>query len=205
MSAQIQAPRAAAMAAGIAIILHTADGVVLSLLMFLSALAPDNEALLVLQALPAIGLILTLVLAWVTFLVWFNRTTVAVRALVGDQDEALTDLPTPGGSVGWWFVPFINLIRPRDMTRALWRWSAPDPRDRPDAEPSFINAWWGFWIGSNLVSNFTTRISLKMDDQMVVAIMDGFVQILTVAAAVFAIRVLRQLTERVEQAAAQAN
>jgi len=85
-----------------------------------------------------------LVVTGVAFLVWFWR---AYRNL-----DAL-GLPTrysTGWSVGGWFVPVLNLVRPKQLANDLWgavtaaRYGAAEPPGG-SALPGF---WWAAWLGA---------------------------------------------------------
>jgi Domain of unknown function (DUF4328) len=59
-------------------------------------------------------------------------------------------------AVGSWFVPFLNLVRPKAIANDIWRGSDPGlpQRSSPDtgSVPWFINAWWAAFILATLVS-----------------------------------------------------
>lgn len=54
---------------------------------------------------------------------------------------------TPGWSVGWWFVPFANLIQPfravRELSRRVGRTGSPGPVEPPAVGDGTLSAWWG--------------------------------------------------------------
>ncbi len=58
-----------------------------------------------------LGLSILTAMAW---FVWLHRAVANARSL-GVQTEA-----TPGWSVGWWFIPFANLIKPYRILRLLF-------------------------------------------------------------------------------------
>ncbi len=66
---------------------------------------------------------------------------------------------TPGWAIGWYFIPFANLVKPLHAMRELWKAShgAADLQGEPASNP--LNAWWACWIVSNIVSNIGTRLS----------------------------------------------
>jgi hypothetical protein len=64
-----------------------------------------------------------------------------------------------GWAIGAWFVPILNLFRPKQIANDIWRGS--DPQLSPEASPDWSGGslpglyalWWGGWI----VDTRTTR------------------------------------------------
>ena len=88
------------------------------------------------------------------FIVWFNEAykNVSRLGVSGARWSA-------GWSVGAWFVPFLNLVRPKQILNDIWRGS--DPRlpagsslswDNP---PWLYQVWWGLWILAWVVDRVT--------------------------------------------------
>jgi hypothetical protein len=93
--------------------------------------------------------------AVVVWLVWQHRAHRRVRQL-GVQGLRFT----PGWGVGWWFVPFANLVKPYQSIKELWLTSAPatkasDPRRRK--APAILPWWWAAF----LISGFLDTRSLR--------------------------------------------
>ncbi len=73
---------------------------------------------------------------------------------------------TPAGSVGWWFVPFANFVKPFQAMREIVNASDPSTLtvdgilgSMPAPSPAgMLSLWWGAWIGSNLIANVSSRI-----------------------------------------------
>ena len=81
---------------------------------------------------------------------WVMRAARNIRALYPGRPFEFT----PGWSFGWYFVPFANLVVPFHATREPWRASCAD--DDPYSFDGALNAWWGFWLASNILANMTT-------------------------------------------------
>ena len=109
------------------------------------------------------------VVGWVTlvfhlvtvvfFCKWIVRANKNVRAL------GAVDLPiTPGWAVGYFFVPFLNLVRPyqamRDMAKA-----SNDPAEwRAAAAGPVLPIWWTLWLVSGFVGQTAFRLNLHAKD-----------------------------------------
>src|SRR5688572_8646757 len=65
---------------------------------------------------------------------------------------------TPGWAVGWYFIPFANLVMPFKAMRELWSASrgAHDPFG--GQAPPEVKAWWAAWIVGNILSSVGSRI-----------------------------------------------
>jgi uncharacterized protein DUF4328 len=72
----------------------------------------------------------------------------------------------PGWAIGSWFVPLLNLIRPKEIANDIWRASDPElplVQDGPGiGRPvaAFINWWWGLVI----FSSQAYRVSFTLAD-----------------------------------------
>jgi hypothetical protein len=65
---------------------------------------------------------------------------------------------TPGWAVGWYFIPFANLIMPYKAMRELWTASRGEHDFFGGAAPSEVKAWWAAWIVGNILSAVGSRI-----------------------------------------------
>ncbi|HRJ88637.1 MAG: DUF4328 domain-containing protein [Blastocatellia bacterium] len=139
----------------------------------------------------------------VLFLVWMYRAHKNLEFL------RPTDLRfTPGWAVGWWFIPFANLVKPFQAMREIWCESDPEVADEPaflsaslHSAPAFMGFWWAFWITSNIASNVTGNLfdPENMDRVQLTGMMFLATGILSMVAAALAIMVVRDTTNRQEQ------
>lgn len=92
----------------------------------------------------------------VSWLVWQYRAYANLK-LVGSRDTEVTE----GWSVGYWFIPLVNLVRVYQITNELWRRSElkniRDPIGGLSGTPLIV-AWWLVY----LVTGFLGRTSLSM-------------------------------------------
>jgi hypothetical protein len=129
-----------------------------------------------------LALVMILVTATV-FITWQYRT---VRRLAPLRPIAFRH--GPGWAIGGWFVPVLNLVRPKQMIDDAWLatdlgW---EHSDRP---PTAFHLWWAAWLLANLVDQIAARwferssVTGLLDADRTAAIGDG----LTVVAAALAI------------------
>jgi Ca2+/Na+ antiporter len=83
----------------------------------------------------------------VLFLFWIYRANRNARTL-GAREMRYT----PGWSVGWFFVPFANLVMPYKVLREIWSASS-DPGNANAKPSSAIVGWlWFFWLTNYVVT-----------------------------------------------------
>jgi hypothetical protein len=139
------------------------------------------------------------------FIWWLRRAIVNTHALRNQ------DLPfTPGWAIGWWFIPFANLVQPLRVAFQAWRGSdagaiqSGDPHawKRAPVNPLLV-VWWVVWLVSGLVGGSAYSTYDGTDDfntarDASMAMLIGEIGVLV--AAVLAIIVVRQMTQRHEVA-----
>lgn len=97
----------------------------------------------------------------VLFLVWEYRAFSNLSPLKARNLEF-----SPGWAVGWWFIPFANLLKPFQAVKELWRESDPDFDEdlgfmaTGQASEAIFGFWWGTWI----IGNIILRISDSLFD-----------------------------------------
>jgi hypothetical protein len=167
---------------------------------FEAAVRDEDARDLVITAL-AVFLILALITA-IVFIVWFFRAA--------KNNEALGRLRPrlgPGWAIGGWFIPLANLVIPVLIAQDLWRGSDPsvprgDDRWRIAPRSALVGWWWAlavlsrfpFFGGQGDTSDAETTIS-NVRSGINASLVS---QVLSIAAAVLAILVVRRLTERQE-------
>lgn len=111
---------------------------------------------------------------------------------------------TPGWSVGWWFVPFANFVKPKHAMNQAWLGSSPD-------EPPGSTSWkrrrptplLSFWWAAFLITGFVGQLAVRMTsaDADLETFRSGIQASIAssaigILAAVVAIAVVRSVTER---------
>jgi len=128
-----------------------------------------------------------LLYAMVAFLVWLHRAYSDVRSVLRHQTAF-----TPGWAVGYWFVPLVNLVRPYQIMKELWRKSHAGPDGA--LPPPTIALWWGAWLLSG-VSGRATVMLMKgaetIPQLLLVTLVDASGNVLTIAAGLLLIGLVR--------------
>ena len=148
----------------------------------------------------------------VLFLVWFRRAYRNLEAL-GAQGLRFS----PAWAVWAWFVPLLGLVRPKQLLNDVWRASDPElpPGDpgswRRQPVPSVLTWWWLAFLASTTTRAITTQsvhtlavlmtfglLSRPLDLVRPTSGVQAVADLLTVVAALLALRVVRMATGRQE-------
>jgi hypothetical protein len=85
------------------------------------------------------------VVTGILFIAWFHQAykNVARLGVAGMRWSS-------GWAIGGWFVPILNLVRPKTIINDIWRGSDPGLRIGStlgqDGPPLLYQVWWGMWI-----------------------------------------------------------
>lgn len=95
----------------------------------------------------------------ITFMRWIYRANVNCRGF-GAQGMTFT----PGWSVGWYFVPFLNLVRPFQAMREIWQVSTNPKRWQTVEDTGLLTVWWTLWIITRILGQISFRMSMDVTD-----------------------------------------
>ena len=110
---------------------------------------------------------------------------------------------TPGWAVGWWFVPFANLVKPFQTVRELWKASHGGYNVRVVATWSVIGWWWGLWLGASALERFIVLGGMKsFSDVLRHDTWEIVASGVMVVAAILAIMIVRSVVALQERAVA---
>lgn len=112
---------------------------------------PGDLALALGVLLSSLAYLGSFVLAIVFFSIWIHRA--CANAWAFGQSPMST---TPGWAVGWFFVPFANLVKPFRAMKEIWFGS--DPSGSVAITPGLVGGWWGTWIVSGIVWRISSKI-----------------------------------------------
>jgi hypothetical protein len=117
------------------------------------------------EGIVALFTLIAFVVAVVMFIRWFRRAYANLPALGATNLRFQT-----WWTIGSWFIPIVNLFRPKQIANDIWR--ASDPDRRPDQEPHWEGAhvpslfqwWWGFYLVGTWLENVSFRAELAAND-----------------------------------------
>jgi hypothetical protein len=139
------------------------------------------------------------------FIAWLHRAHGNLPALGAQYPRY-----SRGTAIWSWFVPILNLWRPKQVANDVWRGSDPEaPADQGDtwrrAEPPALYAvWWFIWVVLNLAYNSDLRIYLRAEtltELQFSSLFTAATDALSVLGALLALAVVRRTTARQESRA----
>ena len=99
------------------------------------------------------------IITGIVFLRWIYFTNSNSRSLGASGMQF-----TPGWSIGYYFVPFLNLYKPYRAMKEIWKTSK-DPQNWEILKtPSLFPQWWTLWIISSFLGNMSFRLSMKAEE-----------------------------------------
>ena len=106
-------------------------------------------------ALLRFGLLMPLM---VIFCCWIYRANANARSLGADDMNY-----TPGWSVGWFFVPLMNIFKPFKVMKEIWQASSPNIKESWQVQTvsALVPAWWALWLLSQFTGQAATRMSFN--------------------------------------------
>lgn len=152
-------------------------------------------------AVTSIVYVIATVLSGIAFLLWYSRAyrNTLAMGVIGRWK--------PGWAVAYWFIPLMNLFRPKQVMNDIWRGSDPrmaNPAGTVHFRPTtpLLWAWWLAWLVSVFAANFATGSLGDLDATQTAeefrdsAIAYVVADITDVIAALLAIAVVVALTRR---------
>jgi hypothetical protein len=140
----------------------------------------------------------------VAFLMWVHR---AYRNLPALGAVGLDS--TPGWAVGYFFIPFINLVKPFQVVREIWHRSTPAGVADEDfggvaarsGTPALVGWWWALWIIANIAGRASDRAVDRagtIESMLLASRLTIASDALFIIAAVLAILVVKRIDEMQE-------
>lgn len=121
-------------------------------------IATDTGPLALAVGLAYVGFTLVFLVSVVVVAMWIHRAHANLRDAGADGLQF-----SPGWAVGWYFIPFANLVMPFQAMRELWNASHGNADPFGGSAPPVVKWWWAAWIVGNILSNLGMRI-LLMDE-----------------------------------------
>lgn len=138
----------------------------------------------------------SLLLSLIALLAWLSRSVDNVPSLGGG-----TPIATPRWSIGWWFIPLANLVRPYRIIRDVHDRMATDDRR---GGGWVILGWWLFWIVSNFIGSMLLQRDTPdtLDGLRTWFSVGAIIEALDIPAVVLAIVIVRRIQARADDRAA---
>jgi hypothetical protein len=173
-------------------------GIIFDLLgLIMESVHSDNATMI--RALVAGLQALLLIVTGILFFVWTYRSYKNLSAF-GTGGLRMT----PGWVIGYFFVPFLNLVRPYQAFKEIWqasgvtavdtgRWSWTSAPISP-----IVIAWWLLWLLKGISDNIASRFPENYGDDIIYTRFTEVSHVISIAAAICAIFVVKGITARQE-------
>ncbi|HEU0151921.1 MAG TPA: DUF4328 domain-containing protein [Arenimonas sp.] len=139
-----------------------------------------------------IGLALAAIAISLFFVIgrWIFRAAWNIRHLGAKRLEF-----SPGWAVGWYFVPFANLVYPFRAMKEIWL-ASHDPARWREGSVGLLTAWWTLWLAGNIIGNIALRLSINAEtmESILLAERIGLVSTaLSIPCSVLFLRIVRRV------------
>jgi general stress protein CsbA len=137
-----------------------------------------------------LGLLLA---AAAAFLRWFHHAYANLPALGRTRRRAT------GWAVGAWFVPLLNLVRPKQMADEIWEAAT------GASVPLYVHLWWATFLAGRLIGNAASSVLLDDATATMLQTAAGWLVVsdaLSVVAGILLIRYIRRVTAAADARAA---
>lgn len=134
--------------------------------------------------------LLAILVAAPVFLIWLHRSYRLAGQVLGQPMKY-----TPGWAVGYWFVPFLNLVRPYQVVKEIW--SVLTKADANSKPLSLISWWWGAFLVSGLLGRLAASMmqnAADVDSLLSASAVTALSDALSAVAALLAIRLVQRIT-----------
>ena len=101
---------------------------------------------------------------------------------------------TPGWCVGWWFVPFMNLIKPFYCMGEIFNESTSLEQKSWSSGAGIVGAWWAFYIFGNILGSIESRLYEALGENSLYIFLSLASTICTILAGIYLIRVTRRIS-----------
>ena len=132
------------------------------------------------------------------FLLWTYRSYRHLSAL-SDRNLRFS----PGWAVGWFFAPIMNLFRPYQVMKEMWKESDPDADpSRPEEGKGrtgspLLKGWWGLWLLNNLLAGVSAFVPMDPGESARFMFLSSIAGILLCLAAFLLVRAIdRRLAKK---------
>jgi hypothetical protein len=139
-------------------------------------------------AIAAIGSFVALIACYILVGMWIYRTNANAHGFGSGMSI------TPGWAIGWFFIPFANLVMPYRGVKETWNESHQFAGRFEDVDSPLLGWWWGLWIAAGILSTTSVLVGGDASDALVsAAYADLSAAAASFAASLILIRLIRRL------------
>jgi hypothetical protein len=94
----------------------------------------------------------------IAFLKWIHRANKNCHGFGAQGMEF-----TPDWSIGYYFIPFINLYKPYRAMKEIWKVSTNPTNWQNENGSALLGWWWALWLISGFLGQASFRMSMRAD------------------------------------------
>jgi hypothetical protein len=122
---------------------------------FSQAAAEANDSR---QQIMGILYLVAFVITGIAFLKWIHRSNSNCHGFGAQGMEF-----TPGWSIGYYFIPFLNLYKPYRAMKEIWKVSTNPTNWQNEKDSPLLGWWWALWLISGFLGQASFRMSIGAD------------------------------------------
>lgn len=100
-----------------------------------------------------------MVVSGILILRWIHRANYNARQLGAEGMEF-----SPGWSIGYYFIPILNLWKPYQAMKEIWKASKAPSDWRSQSTSGILPLWWFLWLVSGFLGQVVFRMSLGAEE-----------------------------------------
>jgi hypothetical protein len=70
---------------------------------------------------------------------------------------------SPGWSIGYYFIPFVNFYKPYYAMKEIWNVSTNPINWQSEQKIPLLSRWWTLWVIAGFLGNLSLRLSRRAD------------------------------------------
>lgn len=122
---------------------------------FSQARAESNDAR---QQMVGIIYLGALIVTGIAFLKWIYRANSNCHGLGAQGMEF-----SAGWSIGYYFIPFVNLYKPYRAMKEIWSVSTNPAKWENEKASPLLKWWWALWLISGFIGQISFRLTMRAD------------------------------------------
>lgn len=129
----------------------------------------------------------------IAFLMWLNRS---YKNMLAADIQGL--MHSPGWTVGWYFIPFANLVKPYVVMKETYLASiyADTPNWKGQKPPRLLPIWWVLFILGNIISSTNASSSFEtVRDYQVDAVVVMISEPMTTVSGILLLIIMNRITK----------
>jgi hypothetical protein len=148
------------------------------------------------QSLIGLGYLGVFIVTGIAFLKWIYRANLNCRGFGAEGMKF-----SPGWSIGYYFIPILNLVRPYQSMKEIWQVSHGPRNWNTQSGSALLGWWWALWLISNFLGQIVFRTSMNANTVEAIQASTGisiFASIIGIPLCLVAINLVKTISTKQE-------